>query len=87
MVEEVKKKLGANKITLILLTIFILGPLVFVGTCFPLGGYMYSFSSHWLNSWLNGMGQDILPEFVGVLVAIIVCYIVIKRILKNESSN
>ncbi len=37
----------AKKVILILLTIFIVGPLVFIGTCFPLGLFSFGMYSNY----------------------------------------
>ncbi len=69
----------AKKTILILLTIFILGPLVFVGSCFPIG--LWGFSLAWSNK-LGGI-VFISAWILGGLLAIFICDRVIKRITKK----
>ena len=76
----------ASKIVLIILTIIILGPIVFVGSCMPLT--MVS-----MDGCFNGscspfkilLGTLAFP--IGFGLAIFVCYKVIKKITKNNSKN
>ena len=71
-----------KKTLLILLTIFTLGPLVFVGACFPIGLYTFSSCFERSCSTLQGSGI-IIGIIVGIVLAIFVCYRVIKRINKH----
>jgi hypothetical protein len=46
MEEEVKQGLSAGKISLIILTIVVLGPLIFLGSCFPIAGMGFGMGSN-----------------------------------------
>jgi hypothetical protein len=68
-----KSKLSTNKIALIVLTVIILGPLIFFGSCtFGLVN-------------LGNNNSFMFPVFilVGLLLAIILCYVIIRAILKK----
>ena len=57
-----KKKLGAKKIIWIILTIIILGPMVFIGSCLPLGLAAYSVGESLI--WLAFVFGGLLTIFV-----------------------
>lgn len=71
-----KKRMDSGKILLIILTIAILGPLVFVGACFPLG-----YGAAMLGSMNFGI---IFAIIIGLALAIFVVYKVIKKILRKK---
>jgi len=70
-----------KKIVWIILTILILGPIVFVGSCFPVG--LISANSIW-NGNIYGLYFAIA---IGLILAILVCYFVIKKILKSGNKK
>lgn len=65
----------AKRVILILLTIFIVGPFVFVGSCFPLG----AISAIYAIPFVSITGAFV----IGIFLAIFVCWIIIKQINKN----
>ena len=78
-------KLSWKKILLIVLTVCILGPIVFVGSCFPLGylGFGLSFENSGIEEFF---GTCLLfgGWVIGIGLAIFVCYKVIKRIINHR---
>ncbi len=75
---------NTKRVILIILTICILGPLVFVGACFPIG--LVSFSSCF-ESNCSGFQQALFPLafVIGLALAIFVIVKVIKKINKVEN--
>lgn len=77
--EEINKnKLGAKKIILIILTILIVGPLVFVGACFPIGLFGYGVDS--------GEGGTIIlyiAFIIGLALSIFIVYLIIRKIARK----
>jgi len=71
-----------KKTILVLLTIFILGPLIFVGACFPIG--LYSFSKC-MESSCSTFQSALFPMGIvlGLILAIFVCSLIIKKINKR----
>jgi predicted membrane protein len=72
-------------VVLIILTILILGPLVFVGSCVPAGLVLGS-----AFALLHSQIIMIYVPFaiiIGILLAIFVCYLIIKKILKSNSKT
>lgn len=74
----------AKKVVLIILTILILGPIVFVGSCFPIGAISFNNCFESSCSWFY---QMLIPAafIIGIALAIFVCYKVIKKIIKSNS--
>ncbi len=71
-----------KKIVLVLLTVLIIGPLIFVGTCFPIGAWSFGMCFESSCSWF--MGALFYAAWVlGAVLAIFVCYKIIKRITKK----
>lgn len=66
------------KVILIILAIIIIGPLVFIGGCFPVGLGLSFFS---VGEW--GLGLMPLAIFIGLALAIFVVYKIIKAISKR----
>ena len=67
-----------KRVLLIILTILILGPLVFIGACFPLGLGAVLFSNR-----LANQGLIVLAFVLAIALAIFVIYKVIKSINKK----
>jgi uncharacterized BrkB/YihY/UPF0761 family membrane protein len=86
--QEDNKKLSGKKILLIILTIFILGPIVFVGTCFPLGflGFGFNFEKNGIDV-IVGVILFYGAWIIGAAIAIFVCYKVIKKIKNYSKEN
>jgi len=76
----------AKKVWLIILTILFLGPIVFIGGCFPVG--LVAFSSCFESSCspiIAALGYLAIP--VGVILAIWACYATIKKIVNSNPEN
>jgi hypothetical protein len=75
----------AKKIVLIILTIVILAPIVFVGSCFPIGVWSLG---RCLESSCSALESSIFyfAWVIGLALAILVCYLVIKKILKSGNN-
>lgn len=69
------EQLGWKKIVLIALTILILGPLVFIGTCFPIAVGAGSITND--DKFL--IASIVLGSIISILVMIWVIRIIIKR--------
>lgn len=69
-----------KKIVLIILTIIILGPIVFVGSCFPIGLFTINYNTP------SSFGI-VLAFGVGILLAVFVVALVIRKILKSKPSK
>jgi len=86
--QEETKKLSWKKILLIVLTIVILGPIVFVGSCLPLG--FMGFGLNFEQSGTEEIVGAILfygAWIIGGALAIFVCYKVIKKIKNYSKEN
>jgi hypothetical protein len=64
-----------KKVILILLTVFIVGPLVFVGTCLPIGFLSF-------NNYSSG-GGVIIGAILGLILAIWAVIAISKRIARK----
>lgn len=64
----------AKKVWLIILTILIVGPLIFVGSCFPLG----------LLALNNNNTELIGAIVVGIILAITICTLIIRKIVRSK---
>ena len=73
--KEKKRMSKALKITLIILTILIIGPLVFVGTCLPLGAVGFAFTSYTSSNIIVG-----IASVIGLIIAIFVVVKIIKHL-------
>jgi cellobiose-specific phosphotransferase system component IIC len=85
-----ENRMSATKRTvLILLTIFFIGPLVFVGACFPLGfgGFALAFENG--NNVQVFLGYILLYSawVVGLALAILVIYKITKKINKKYNGD
>jgi hypothetical protein len=71
----------ATKVILIILTILIVGPLVFLGSCLSASG---TFGDA---LYMSGIGYNTTIPLISVLclaLAIFVCYLIIKKIKKSK---
>ena len=72
--DEIKEKFSFKKTFLIILTILILGPIVFFGSCFPVGIFVASMGSSSTSIAI------LLGLAVGIFLAIFICSKIIKKI-------
>ena len=75
----------AIKWGLIILTIVILGPLIFIGSCLPLGTGAFFLGTMTPIPFLNGLLIGGVILFC-IALSVFVCYKIIKRIRGNPQS-